>query len=125
MMIGTMTVSSADQDLRGSPRIEAIRPATEGDKGEYRVTFRYRPKEGDPELADAVRAVFLAGSFNDWKMDQRQLAGPDAEGYFSTDLRLPAGRYEYKFVVNGRVWKADPGTSERTAEYGNSILMVR
>jgi hypothetical protein len=125
MMIGSMTVSLADEDLRAAPRIEAIRPATGGDKGEYRVTFRYRPKESDPELADAVRAVYLAGSFNDWKTDQRQLAGPDPEGYFSTDLSLPAGRYEYKFVVNGRVWKSDPGTRDRTAEYGNSILLVR
>jgi peroxiredoxin len=125
MMIGSMTVSSAEEDLRAAPRIEAIRPATKGDKGDYRVTFRYRPQEGDPELADSVRAVYLAGSFNDWKTDERQLAGPDSEGYFSTDVRLPAGRYEYKFVVNGRVWRADPGTRERTAEYGNSILLVR
>jgi hypothetical protein len=120
-----MTVSDADQDLRGAPRIETIREAHEGDGGEYRVTFRYRPKADDPELADAVNAVYLAGTFNEWKTADHKLAGPDAEGYFSTELHVPAGRYEYKFVVNGRVWKADPGTAERTLEYGNSVLVVK
>ncbi len=49
--------------------------------------------------ADA-REVTLTGSFNDW--DQAALPMTrSADGQWSADLKLPPGRYEYKFVVDG------------------------
>jgi hypothetical protein len=126
MMLGSMTLSQADQDLRmGPPRVEAVRSASQDDGGEYRVTFHYRPVAGDPNLPQSLDAVHLAGTFNDWKTDDRKLDGPDANGDYSTELRLPAGRYEYKFILNGDLWKTDPGSREVTREYGNSVLVVK
>jgi peroxiredoxin len=126
MMLGSMTLSQADQDLRmGPPRVEAVRSASQDDDGEYRVTFHYRPVAGDPNLPQSLDAVHLAGTFNDWKTDDRKLDGPDANGDYSTELRLPAGRYEYKFILNGDLWKTDPGSREVTREYGNSVLVVK
>ena len=125
MMLGSFTTSHADEDLRmGPPRIETIRPATKGDEGEYQVHFRYRAPEDDVEQPKSIESVRLAGTFNQWKTDGEALAGPDAEGFYNTTVKLPAGRYEYKFVLNGELWKADPGAQEMTLEYGNSVLHI-
>jgi hypothetical protein len=82
----------------------------------FEVLFRVKP-------ATDVKSVALAGTFNDWKADT-PLAGPDMEGYFSTRLTLKAGVYEYKFVVNGKTWLADPTNYRTKAPDGNSVLMV-
>ena len=48
----------------------------------------------------AAAAVFLAGDFNDWSSDHTPMTG-GSTGEWSVSLRLPPGRYEYKFVVDG------------------------
>lgn len=72
------------------------------------------------------RAVFLAGTFNDWKPDAQVMDGPDAEGRFRVRLALPPGEYQYKFVADGS-WYHDPA-NEKTTDDGfggfNSILVV-
>ena len=50
--------------------------------------------------------VFLAGSFNDWDATSRPMVDKDGTGVFSRRCYLMAGRYEYKFIVNG-VWQID------------------
>ena len=62
----------------------------------------YRPK-------DKAGSVTLAGSFNDWATDGQPMAGPDAEGRYTTSLTLKPGVYQYKFVLDGKKWRADPG----------------
>ncbi len=37
------------------------------------------------------------------------MSGPDKEGWYTTMLRLPLGRYQYKFVAVGQGWRSDPG----------------
>lgn len=125
MMLGTFAISHADQDLRiGPPRVEMVRQATDDDAGEYRVRFRFRPNPGDRELPGKVDTVHLGGDFNEWNATKHPLEGPDEEGFYVTEVDLGAGRYEYKFVVNGKIWKPDPGAREMTKEYGNSILHI-
>ena len=34
------------------------------------------------------------------------------------------GRHEYKFVIDGKVWKTDPGNRDRTNVYRNSVVVV-
>jgi len=126
MMLGSMTLSHADQDLRvGAPRVEVVPPASSDDAGEHRVRFRYRPALDDHNVPQPLEAVYLAGTFNDWKMTDKKLSGPDEEGFYTTELNLAAGRYEYKFVLNGEIWKGDPGARHLTREYGNSVLTVK
>ena len=125
MMLGSLTTSHADQDLRvGPPRVEEIRDAASKETGEYRVCFRYRPPAGDVDQPAELKAVHLGGTFNEWNMVSHRLAGPNAEGFYTTELTLPAGRYEYKYVLNGDKWKADPGVRDVTREFGNSVLEV-
>jgi hypothetical protein len=112
MMIGSYDYSPAEQDFAlGAPRV------TPANDGRYDVAFRYRPQQ-------PAKAVYLAGAFNDWKPTALAMTGPDKEGYCTKTLRLPIGRHEYKFVVDGKTWKTDPGNMSRTEVYRNSIVVV-
>jgi hypothetical protein len=50
--------------------------------------------------------------------------GPNKEGVYSTRLALKKGFYEYKFVLNGKKWEADPSNIQTTGPNGNSLLTV-
>lgn len=50
--------------------------------------------------------VAVAGSFNNWDPSANRMK-LNGQGTFVTNIKLPVGRHEYKFVVNG-VWQADP-----------------
>lgn len=101
-----------DQDLRlGLPD---VRPAA-GDENE--VEFKYRP-------ATKADAVYLAGSFNEWKPTGHKMDGPDKTGTYTTKLKLKAGVHEYKFVIDGTTWRSDPGNPEFAGIYNNSVLRI-
>jgi hypothetical protein len=110
MMIGAYDFYPADQDLSlGRPRVVP--------RGEnYDVAFRYRPR-------GQAQSVYLAGSFNDFKPMARRLDGPDGAGFFTTTLELPPGKYEYKFVVDGKLWRSDPGNPD-IGKNRNSVLRI-
>ena len=112
MMIGSYDFSPAEQDFSlGPPRI------TRTPDGNYDVAFRYRPSQH-------AGSVCLAGSFNEWKPTALRMSGPDKEGFFTATVRLPIGRYQYKYVVDGKVWKTDPGNMCRTEAERNSVVVV-
>jgi predicted alpha/beta superfamily hydrolase len=92
----------------------AVKPK---DDGRYRVEFRYVAPAG-------TRSVSVAGEFNEWRPDQLTLAGPDASGTWTTAVVLAAGRYEYKYFVNGTQWIADPDNPHTAGEFGNSVVFV-
>lgn len=77
----------------------------------------YRP-QGDSK----PKQVFAAGSFNGWNNSADPLTGPDSDGVFTRAVRLPPGRYLYKFVVDGN-WIPDPDNPNRSTDgYNNSVL---
>ncbi|MEI6210661.1 MAG: glycogen-binding domain-containing protein [bacterium] len=49
--------------------------------------------------------VFLAGSFNNWDPKMTPLTHK-GDGIYSTVVSLSTGRYEYKFVIDGK-WQLD------------------
>ncbi|HVX10008.1 MAG TPA: redoxin domain-containing protein [Pirellulales bacterium] len=110
MMIGAFDSFPADQDLSlGRPRVV--------ERGEnFEVHFRYRPTV-------AARTVHLSGTFNEWQPTATPLDGPDADGFYSTTRMLPPGRHEYKFVLDGTAWRADPGNPE-IGKNRNSVLRL-
>jgi thiol-disulfide isomerase/thioredoxin/mono/diheme cytochrome c family protein len=112
MMVGSYDYSPAEQDFSlGPPR------QTRRADGAYDVAFRYRP-------TGRVSGVCLAGTFNDWKPESTRLSGPDKAGWFTTTLRLPLGRYQYKFVAVGQGWRSDPGNIAQMGAEHNSVLVV-
>lgn len=80
----------------GAPR-EVARPAA--GPGLTSVRFVLRAPE--------AHAVALAGTFNGWRPGALLLER-GAGGLWAIDVLLPAGRHEYMFVVDGRIWVADP-----------------
>ena len=57
--------------------------------------------------ADPDCKVCVAGTFNNWNPSSHPLKHHPAAGVFRGTFHLPAGKHEYKFVVNGE-WQLDP-----------------
>jgi 1,4-alpha-glucan branching enzyme len=69
-----------------------------GDGEVHAVSFEYfNPAAGE---------VLLAGSFNGWQPRSAPMTKRRG-GKWSTELLLPPGQYEYRFVVDGQ-WQDDP-----------------
>ncbi|MBI2502747.1 MAG: glycoside hydrolase [Candidatus Latescibacteria bacterium] len=74
--------------------------------------------------APEARAVFLAGSFNDWEATSLPMA-QDERGVWKAEVDLEAGVYEYRFMVDGE-WQDDPECEERCANgFGTCNCVVR
>ncbi len=76
--------------------------------------------------ADPDSVVYLAGEFNNWDPQAKQMTDKKNTGLFTTTLILPPGTHEYKFVING-TWCVDPNNSEwaqNSLGTLNSVLVV-
>jgi 1,4-alpha-glucan branching enzyme len=56
-------------------------------------------------FAPQARQVHVAGTFNEWNMESCPLK-KDRSGKWKTQLVLPSGRYEYRYLVDG-AWEND------------------
>ena len=61
--------------------------------------------------APSAKAVFLAGSFNNWDARATPLSR-EGEGTWTVGLDLAPGFYHYKYVIDGR-WVCDSGCPQR------------
>ena len=78
--------------------------------------------------APEARSVHLAGSFNDWTVEDNLLMKKLDNGVWVKTVSLPVGTYHYKFVVDGNHWKEDPDNStfENDKLGGrNSVILVK
>ena len=75
-------------------------------KAKKGITFTW----SDP----GAQSVHLSGSFNQWDPDALPLCR-DKEGIWYVTVDLPAGRHEYKFLVDGG-WCCTPGCAGSTGE---------
>ena len=70
--------------------------------GKYDVTFHHRPPPAPgPSPSSAPSTTGRA--------DAQPMTGPDENGEFTTTIPLEEGRVEYKFVLDGKVYRHDPG----------------
>ena len=76
---------------------------------------------------DAAKSVALAGDFNRWEASATPLSR-DESGLWLAEIEAPhAGRYQYKFIVNGQRWIEDPSNGMKVPDnYGglNSVLAI-
>jgi 1,4-alpha-glucan branching enzyme len=73
--------------------------------------------------AGSAKKVAVAGSFNEW---QPLALKKQKDGSFAATVAIPAGHYEYKFVVDGQ-WIVDPDNNAWALNpYGtlNSVLLA-
>jgi 1,4-alpha-glucan branching enzyme len=72
-----------------------------------------------------ARSAVVVGSFNDWDASRTPMS-QEPGGSWKATVWLPAGRYEYRFVVD-RQWMSDPNAKEHVQNtFGstNSVLVV-
>jgi len=112
MMIGYFLFSPANQDLTLPPP-----QITPDENGQFEVFLQYHPPENP-------KSVYLVGTFNDWKPTVHKMEGPHEDGTFSTKLVLKKNQYEYKFVIDGKIWRADPSNPQQAGYHRNSVLDV-
>ena len=74
--------------------------------------------------APGAEHVVLAGDFNDWRMDGSEMQR--SGGVWTKVMKLPPGRYRYRYVVDGR-WQNDPANAAvESNPYGghDSVLIM-
>jgi len=72
-----------------------------------------------------AKEVCVAGSFNTWSDRKDCLSRRDDS--WSVAVSFAPGRYQYMFVVDGHLWRADPGNPLAEDDgFGtrNSVLVV-
>lgn len=77
--------------------------------------------------APSAKKVYVAGEFNDWRLDAAASLERDEEGIWRRRVSLPPGRYQYKYYVDGQ-WLVDPENPLRiVTENGivNSLIKVK
>lgn len=102
------------------PARRGAQPALPGSTGEAGVVVTFELKM--PEAG----SVHLVGSFNGWAPGKCEMKRSDGATW-TVRLQLPAGRYEYAFLVDGKTFVVDPG-GELYQDDGfgnrNNILVV-
>ncbi len=77
--------------------------------------------------APHAKSVYLSGQFNKWNTTSHPLKIDPKTGIWKVSIKLPAGRYLYKFIVDGEWW-SDPSNPDWEWNcYGShdSVLTVK
>jgi len=75
---------------------------------------------------DQEKHVLIAGEFNNWSPMSTPMMANGKPGVWTTKLPLPAGRYRYRLIVDGK-WITDPNNKYvETNEFGelNNVIEV-
>jgi len=62
--------------------------------------------------SSAAKDIYIAGDFNGWEINDESRLARGENGCWEKRVRLPHGRYRYKFVVDGE-WTIDSKNQER------------
>ena len=77
--------------------------------------------------APDAEEVFVAGDFNNWNEKKHQMK-KDESGIWKKDVIVPPGKYEYKYLVDGK-WQIDPSNKtviqNRFGTLNNVVLVDR
>jgi glycosidase len=79
--------------------------------------------ERDMSGFSSPTSVAVAGSFNNWNL-QGLMLRRDQNRVWRAEVALPPGQHEYKFVIDGGEWMADPLNPRTVGPYGNSLRVV-
>ncbi|MCX7926980.1 MAG: AAA family ATPase [Candidatus Omnitrophica bacterium] len=77
-------------------------------------------------FAPEAQKVYVAGDFNNWRVDEESLMKKE-NGIWKTTLSLVPGRYRYRFVKDGE-WLEDPSNANKAINpYGqmDSLLEIK
>ena len=66
--------------------------------------------------------VTVPGQFNGWSTTANPLVSEITNGAWSADIPGALPGQEYKYFINGSIWKRDPRNRECVSSSGNSII---
>lgn len=72
--------------------------------------------------APHAASVSVTGWFNNWSSTQHPLAG-EGSGWWSVDVPGAVVNEQYKYVINGTLWKTDPRAKDVVNSTGNGIIV--
>ena len=104
-----MALSSAAQSAR-----QGWGSTPYADGGGTGVTFRV--------WAPSATTVAVAGQFNGFSTTATPLFSEGASGVWSVDVPGAVTKQEYKYFINGSLWKQDPRGRKEVSSIGNSII---
>jgi chromosome partitioning protein len=109
--------ATADELLQvAKPTIKAIQPPETEETKPADVEVKLSDYYGVNQIDDAVvfvtlypraDSVQIAGDFNNWQPEETPMQKVGDGGAWQTKLSLPAGKYHYRLVVDGK-WQQDP-----------------
>lgn len=72
-----------------------------------------------------AHSVALIGDFNGWGSTTEVKLAPSGNGTWSVTVPLPAGRYQYAFLIDGQRWVTDPRAEQRVNDdFGRQSAVV-
>lgn len=102
----------------GAPASQGTASPAAPDDGRVPVRFVY--------LSEGTRTVQLVGDFDDWGRRELLLTPTGVAGVFEATVRLPPGKHEYMFVVDGDRWVPDPNARlSRSDGFGQTNSVIR
>jgi len=130
--------ATADELLQAAkPHIKAIPATARRDyKSSVDIDNKLSDYYGVSQVNDAVvfvtlypraKDVQIAGDFNNWQPENTNMQKVGNSGVWQTKLKLPAGRYRYRLVVDGQ-WQQDPYNEQTEVNpFGdfNSVVEVK
>ncbi len=131
--------ASANEILRQTnlkPEIKAIEPPRTAQAQQMITEDKLVDYYGVNQISDAImfvtlypraKAVAIAGDFNNWQPTKTPLQKVNDKGIWKTQMKLPAGTYRYRLVVDGQ-WQQDPyNANVEPNPYGgfNSLVDVK
>ena len=112
MMIGFFEGVFVNQDFSiPEPDITSI------GNNRYRVRFQFKPDR-------PVKAVNLAGTFNDWNHSSLPFLDGDGDGVLEAETIVHAGQYRYKIVIDKSYWTHDPASRLLTGFMHDSFFVA-
>jgi 1,4-alpha-glucan branching enzyme len=78
--------------------------------------------------APKAHRVVIVGDFNNWSTGADPMYDREEKGAWAITLPLQPGRYEYKFLIDGEKWIADPANPRKVKDgFGafNSVVEVK
>ncbi len=106
----------AIKTLQKTPQTEKPQPVSASLDGPTDIDIKLSEYYGVSQINDAVifvtlypraSSVQIAGDFNNWQPAKTPLKKVGNSGVWQTKIKLPAGKYRYRLVVDGQ-WQQDP-----------------
>ena len=91
----------------------------------YPTEFQFSDSTFTKIYESPVDCVSVAGEFNQWSVIANKMNDYNNDGIWTAWINLEPGEYEYKIVVNGKHWIADPINPDKVADGWNGFNSVK